>query len=182
MTGSKRVLIVDDDHDIRRGAHFRLRAAGYETLQASDGREGVESAAGALPDVIVMDVRMPGMSGVEAIEQLRAQPHTRSIPVIVVSASPSEESAALEQGARYFLRKPYSADALVAAVNAVSSASPGGDPAALLTSVTPVTRKTPVTGPTDPQSATIQQSARRNRPAPPKHLTRVPQRRPNVEM
>ena len=123
MSANKRVLIVDDDHDIRRGAHFRLRAAGYETLQAENGRRGVDSAEESSPDAIVMDVRMPEVDGIEAMKQLRCMPRTRNIPVVIVSASPCEETSALEQGARYFLRKPYSASALVAAVNAVTDGS-----------------------------------------------------------
>lgn len=121
MASSKRVLIVDDDHDIRLGTHFRLRAAGYETLQAQDGRTGVDAAEGSCPDAIVMDIRMPVMDGVEAMERLQMSPATRDIPVVVVSASLCDEEAALKHGARYFIRKPYSAESLLDAVCAVTS-------------------------------------------------------------
>lgn len=160
MLDSKRVLIVDDDHDIRRGAHFRLKAAGYDTLQARNGREGVDSAEGTLPDVIVMDVRMPDMSGVEAMEQLQSHPDTREIPVIIVSASPSEESAALERGARYFLRKPYSSRALVAAVNAAADDSSSNLRSSLATTRTSLLHRTTRT---DQQNATTRETLLSNR-------------------
>ncbi len=120
MTRRKQILIVDDDHDIRRGTHIRLRAAGYETLQAENGREGVDAAEEKRPDAIVMDIRMPVMNGSEAMEQLQKSASTRNIPVIIVSASPCEEAVSREQGARFFIRKPYSADALLAAVDSVT--------------------------------------------------------------
>lgn len=123
MAKNKQILIVDDDHDIRRGAHFRLRSAGYETLQAENGRQGVDAAEEKHPDAIVMDIRMPVMDGSEAMKQLQNSASTRDIPVIIVSASPCEEAESRKQGAQFFIRKPYSANALLEAVDAVTSDS-----------------------------------------------------------
>jgi CheY-like chemotaxis protein len=127
MTASKRILIVDDDRDIRLGTHFRLRSAGYETLLEENGQRGIDSAEQHHPDAIVMDIKMPEMDGVTALELLRESPSTCDIPVVIVSASPGEEARALQQGASYFIRKPYSAGALIAAVNAVTECSENAD-------------------------------------------------------
>ena len=123
MANKKHILIVDDDHDIRRVTHFRLRSAGYETLQAENGRQGVDAAEANRPDAIVMDIRMPVMDGSEALKQLQSSESTRDIPVIIMSASPCEEATCRDQGARFFIRKPYSVNALLAAVDAVTNDS-----------------------------------------------------------
>src|SRR5262249_20023816 len=107
MLDKKRVLIVDDDHDIIQGADLRLRAAGYDTLTASDGEQGVAAAVNNTPDAILMDVRMPRLDGLGALAQLKQRAETRDIPVVVLSASLRDQRAALDAGARYFLTKPY---------------------------------------------------------------------------
>ena len=121
MTNRKRILIVDDDHDIRQGTNLRLRSAGYETLQATNGRTGVDAATEFHPDAIVMDVCMPVMDGVEAMQRLRELKSTSDIPVVVLSAATQDESEVLKSGARFFVRKPYIASALLAAVDSVTS-------------------------------------------------------------
>ena len=117
------ILLVDDDHDIRLGTKCRLHSAGYSTLEASSGVEGIELAHSRHPDAIVMDVRMPSMDGLEALQVLQEDEQTRNIPVVMLSASPKDEQTALEMGARYFLRKPYAADTLLAAMRSVTAPS-----------------------------------------------------------
>jgi CheY-like chemotaxis protein len=121
MSNQKRILIVDDDHAIRLGTHLRLKSAGYNTLQADNGQAGVDAATEFLPDAIIMDVRMPVMDGVEALDRLKEMESTSDIPVVVVSASSRDESTALKRGARYFIRKPYAAGALVAALDSATN-------------------------------------------------------------
>lgn len=116
MSESRRVLIVDDDDDIRAGAITRLRRAGFETLQAVDGADGLERARATHPDAVVLDVRMPVKDGLEALREMRSSPETRDIPVVMLSASLSDEQAALRGGAAYFLRKPYQGRSLIAAI------------------------------------------------------------------
>lgn len=123
MSQSRRILIVDDDHEIREGTHFRLRSVGYETLQADNGKSGVDSAVANHPDAIVMDVRMPEMNEVEAMERLKKIQETANIPVVFVSASLNDEKVALDKGARFFIRKPYSSKDLVAAIDAVTDST-----------------------------------------------------------
>lgn len=111
-----RVLVVDDDECISEGTQLRLRVAGYEAIMASNGKECLDIAQRLLPDVIVMDVRMPVMDGLAALVQLKAMEHTRQIPVIILSASVVDNEAALELGARFFIRKPFDGRTLIDAI------------------------------------------------------------------
>lgn len=114
----KHVLLIDDDQDIVVGACVRLRAAGYSVVSVGDGEQGVAAAASLHPDAIVLDVQMPRMNGIAALNRLKAGAQTCNIPVVMLSASLSEQTAALDAGARFYLRKPYQAQTLLAALNA----------------------------------------------------------------
>ena len=116
MCESRKVLIVDDDDQLLFGTRRRLEAAGYVTCVASDGDEGVRTASDELPDLVLMDVRMPRLDGLAALAQLRNNPATKDIPVVMLSASLSDQGTALDLGARYFVRKPYSGQQLLTAV------------------------------------------------------------------
>lgn len=116
FSGSERVLIVDDDPHIAHGASLRLGAAGYQTSFARDGCEALEQVASSAPDVVVMDVHMPRMGGIEALQALKAGVATAAIPIVMLSASISDEQVALDAGARFFVRKPYTSQELVTAV------------------------------------------------------------------
>lgn len=121
MPETKRILLVDDDRDILRGTSLRLRAAGYETIVAEDGAEGLVNAVKHIPDAIVLDVRMPHMDGLTALSKLRQSGATRHIPIIMLSASLVDQGPALDAGARFFLTKPYQGQSLLDAVAAVVS-------------------------------------------------------------
>src|SRR5260221_12962373 len=121
------VLLVDDDLEIVQGARLRLMAAGYHTLTAHNGQAAVSSAASSQPNVVVMDVRMPVQDGLAALVELKQSQDTKNIPVIMLSASIGDQQAALDAGAKYFLRKPYRGDALVQAVNSVIGADRPGN-------------------------------------------------------
>jgi two-component system response regulator PrrA len=107
MPDPYRVLIIDDNQELVRAAALRLHAAGYETRSAYDGEQGVATAVEWCPSAIVLDVQMPHMDGLTALTELKASDATRDIPVIMLSASIFDEQAALQAGARYFLKKPY---------------------------------------------------------------------------
>lgn len=119
MPDRRRVLVVDDDTEIVRAITTRLGIAGYQVLHAANGREGIEAAAADNPDVIVLDIRMPIMNGMELLDQLRRRPETKHVPVIVLSASIVQKNRAFDLGARYFLEKPYDAKTLLATIQAV---------------------------------------------------------------
>ena len=116
MPDPHRVLIVDDNQELVRAASVRLRAAGYSTIPAYDGEQGLVTAKEQQPDAIVLDVRMPNKDGLTALAELQACDTTRTIPVIMLSASIIDEQAALQAGARYFLKKPYEGGHLLRAL------------------------------------------------------------------
>lgn len=115
--GGMRVLVVDDDAEIRCGAKVRLQAAGYEVIAACDGAQALTVASQYHPDAILLDVRMPCMDGLTVLCRLRARPETADIPVVMLSASIVDEQAALDAGARFFMKKPYQASGLLTAVS-----------------------------------------------------------------
>jgi CheY-like chemotaxis protein len=110
------VLMVDDDREIVRGACLRLQAAGYRMLTAGDAESGIAAAITNHPDLILLDVRLPRRDGLSALSDLKRRPETKHIPVVMLSASVVDQQAALDAGARYFVRKPYCGDLLVQAV------------------------------------------------------------------
>jgi DNA-binding response OmpR family regulator len=108
--------MIDDDREIVRGACLRLQAAGYVMLTAHDAERGIATALDHRPDVIVLDVRLPRRDGLFVLSELKRRPETRDIPVVMLSASVVDQQAALNSGARFFLKKPYRGDHLVRAI------------------------------------------------------------------
>ncbi len=105
-----KVLLIDDDDDIRRIGEFSLsRVGGFEVAAAASAPEGITAAHEAPPDVILMDMMMPGMDGLEALRCLLESPDTCDIPVIFMTAKvqPSEVRRYLESGARGVIAKPF---------------------------------------------------------------------------
>jgi len=119
MIDKSRVLIIDDDHEIVGGVVIRLRAAGYETQVASEGVGGVALARQSLPDIILLDMRMPTWDGMRVLRELQTTPDTAQIPVVMLSASLGDRQRSLRAGARLFLSKPYDGAALVKAMSLV---------------------------------------------------------------
>jgi len=116
MPEKRTVLMVDDDQALLDGTRLRLRASGYDTLEAHDGIQGVATAIKAQPDAIVMDVRMPRMDGLKALVELQESTFTKNIPVVILSASLRDQQRALDAGARFFITKPYEGKNLVRAI------------------------------------------------------------------
>jgi len=110
------VLIVDDEPHMRRITELSLRKAGYRILTARNGREALEVALREQPALIVMDVTMPEMDGLEALRQLKATPATASIPVIMLTTR-GQSGTRIEaegSGAALYLTKPFSPSTLAA--------------------------------------------------------------------
>ena len=117
----KTVLIIEDDEDMRGIYSAALSRRGYQVLSASQGAEGVHLARTRRPDLILMDIRMPVMSGWGAIRYLRSYRETQKIPVCVISAHEPEEEELEKLGGPAldcFLTKPIDPTALVAEVEA----------------------------------------------------------------
>jgi twitching motility two-component system response regulator PilH len=114
------VLIVDDSPTEQHVFCKALERHGYDTVVASDGEEAIGAAQQMRPDVIVMDVVMPGMNGFQATRRLSKDPATANIPVVIVSSKGQETDRiwGLRQGASQYLVKPVESNELVAAVEA----------------------------------------------------------------
>jgi CheY-like chemotaxis protein len=113
----KSVLLIDDDHDIALGVSLRLRALGYQTEIAHDGRDGLRKAHQLHPEAILLDVRLPDLNGLQILDELQRNPQTRDIPIIMLSASLVDCQTALNSGASFFIGKPYDWSQLLAALD-----------------------------------------------------------------
>jgi len=116
-----KILIAEDERDIRDLVAFTLRFAGHEVFAASNGEEAVELAPRVNPDLILMDVRMPRMTGYEACKILKADPDLKDIPVVFLSAKGQENEIqqGLDSGAEDYLLKPFAPDQLTTRVKVI---------------------------------------------------------------
>jgi CheY-like chemotaxis protein len=109
-----RILIAEDEPDIRDLVAFTLRFAGHEVTPTANGEEAYQQAAVVMPDLILMDVRMPKMTGYEACRAMKADPTLKDIPVVFLSAKgqDTEIQTGLDAGAEEYLLKPFATDQL----------------------------------------------------------------------
>ena len=116
-----KILIAEDERDIRDLITFTLGFAGYEVVAAANGEEAINLARQEIPDLVLMDVRMPRMTGYEACAMMKADAKLKDIPVIFLSAKgqDSEIQAGLQAGAVEYLLKPFAPDQLTARIQAV---------------------------------------------------------------
>ena len=118
---SKRLLIVDDEPNLLRAVAACLRAEDYEISMARSGHEALMQLAGSVPDLIVSDIRMPGMDGYKLARQLRGAPRTALVPIIFLTAK--DETADRIEGFRAgidaYLTKPFEPDELIAVVKGI---------------------------------------------------------------
>jgi two-component system KDP operon response regulator KdpE len=114
---ASRVLVVDDEPPIRRALATNLRARGYEVQLAPNGEDALQAAARHRPDVVILDLGLPGISGVEVIDGLRGW---STVPIVVLSARGAEQDkvAALDAGADDYVTKPFGMDELLARLRA----------------------------------------------------------------
>ena len=120
LTGAPHVLVADDDPDVRMVLGRTLGQAGFRVATAVDGKEAPEAIAAARPDLVLLDLQMPLVNGYEVLRALRAAPATRSLPVIILTASEARggEERAAEAGATEYLRKPFNAEDLISRIRA----------------------------------------------------------------
>jgi DNA-binding response OmpR family regulator len=113
-----KILVAEDERDIRDLIAFTLRYAGYEVVAVSNGEEAVTAAATELPDLILMDVRMPKMTGYEACQRIKADPKIQHLPVVFLSAKGQEAEirTGMEAGAEEYFLKPFAPMELTARV------------------------------------------------------------------
>ena len=115
------ILCADDDEDILSLVALRLRRAGYEVMQAHDGQEALELARSRRPDVAVLDVMMPRLTGHEVLAAIRGDDELRELKVVLLSARVQEADIerGMEAGADAYLAKPFRADDLLEQVKAL---------------------------------------------------------------
>ncbi|HWV58546.1 MAG TPA: response regulator [Longimicrobiales bacterium] len=116
------ILIAEDHFDSREALSTLLEAFGYDVVTAVNGREAVQLAREAPPDLILMDIMMPEMDGFEATRRVRESEATREIPIIVVTAMEGARNLALQAGATDFLRKPIDSRTLLDRIRALTTA------------------------------------------------------------
>ncbi len=116
--GRKKILIVDDERDIVKALIIRLQKVGYDVVTAFDGDQGVFMAHKENPDIILLDIRMPGSDGFNVIERLKQSRSTSTIPIIFLTGSPEKdlEKRAMEMGVRFYIKKPYDPEELLDAI------------------------------------------------------------------
>ena len=116
-----RIVVADDDVDIRELVEFKLSTMGHEVVAVGDGAAAIEACREQKPDLAVLDVMMPGMSGLEAIRAMRADDALRDIPVILLTARAQESDveSGFDSGADDYVTKPFSPRELGSRVEAL---------------------------------------------------------------
>ncbi len=116
-----KILIAEDERDIRELVTFTLRYAGHEVIQAANGEEALALTREGVPDLIMMDVRMPKMTGYEACRLIKADDKIKHIPVVFLSAKGQETEiqTGLEVGAADYILKPFAPDQLIKRVSEI---------------------------------------------------------------
>ena len=127
MTASQRVLLIDDDPMLVGLLQHKLVANDYDVEVAGDGETGLSTARTTPPDLIVLDMMLPGINGRQVLRELKADPSLESIPVLVLTARGGEADVVdgLKSGAADYLRKPFNPDELVARLARLASETAG---------------------------------------------------------
>jgi len=115
------VLIVDDEREIRELLRYNLEKQGYNVLLAKDGEEGLSRIFATHPDLVLLDLLLPGLNGLEVLREVRSEPSTRETPVLLLTARGAEMDKLLgfERGADDYITKPFSPREVLARVDAV---------------------------------------------------------------
>ena len=118
---SKRLLIVDDEPNLLRAVAACLKAENYEVSMARSGREALVHLAESVPDLIISDIRMPGMDGYQLVRQLRGSPRTALVPIIFLTAKDetTDRIEGFRAGIDAYLTKPFEPEELIAVVNGI---------------------------------------------------------------
>lgn len=116
-----RIVIADDDADIRELVAFKLRHEGHQVTAVDDGAAALAACNSQVPDLVILDVMMPGMSGLEVARQIRADASLQGLPIMMLSARAheSDREQGFEAGADAFMTKPFSPRELASRVEAV---------------------------------------------------------------
>lgn len=129
MVEKKTVLVVEDEEDILALLHFNLIKAGYEVICAADGEEGLRKIEEKQPDLLLLDLMLPGIGGLEICRILRSEEKTAKLPIIMLTARGEESDVVqgLEMGADDYMTKPFSIKVLLARIQTVLRRNSEGD-------------------------------------------------------
>ncbi|OGQ78428.1 MAG: DNA-binding response regulator [Deltaproteobacteria bacterium RIFCSPLOWO2_12_FULL_60_19] len=118
---AKKILVVEDEPDIRKLVHYNLAQERFQVVEAEDGEEALKMLQREKPQLVILDLMLPGMSGLELCRSLRARPETARLPILMLTAKAGEADrvVGLEMGADDYLTKPFSPRELVARVKAI---------------------------------------------------------------
>lgn len=124
----KKILAVDDEKHIVRLVQVNLERAGYQVVTANDGKEALQKVADENPDLVVLDVMMPYMDGFEVLQNLRRNPSTRDIPVIMLTAKAQDADVfkGWQSGVDCYLTKPFNPMELLSFVKRIFDSMDGG--------------------------------------------------------
>lgn len=150
-----RILVAEDERDIRELINFTLMFAGHTVTLAANGEEAVQKIAEANPDLIMMDVRMPRMTGYEACRQIKSMDAYKDVPVVFLTAKGQDEEmqSGLDAGATAYLLKPFAPDELARKVTEFLQAPPAPAETAAPTPSESATSPQQVTPPATPPEA-----------------------------
>ena len=126
-TSQRRILVVDDDPRLLHIVAMYLGIEGYDVKTASNGEEGLREVDAQHPDLVILDIMMPGMDGIEACKQIRTNPETAHIPVLMFSALSGDDDVerARLAGANHLITKPFNLVGLGSVVKSFFTDSPG---------------------------------------------------------
>lgn len=122
----KKILIVDDEGDIIKAITIRLQINGYEVISALNCAQGISMVHKEMPDLVILDIRMPSGNGFNVVEKLKQSDRTDRIPIVFLTGSPEKntEERAMKVGARFYIKKPYDSEELLDAVKRALEKSP----------------------------------------------------------
>ena len=123
----RKILVVDDNLDTRELTHLHLTTEGFAVVIASDGREGLYMAVAELPDLIIIDIGLPELSGIELVRQLSEEPEVDNVPILVLTSLGNDEmDQAIRAGAHRAMNKPVHLDSLMDEVRQLLAESEPG--------------------------------------------------------
>ncbi len=129
VTPRSRVLVIEDERALTEVLTYNLQREGYDTIVAHDGQEGLRKAQTLLPDLILLDLMLPVMSGLEVCRELKAGERTRDIPILMLTAKTEEtdQVVGFSLGADDYVNKPFGVKALMARIKALQRRREGGN-------------------------------------------------------
>jgi len=115
---NKKILIIEDEEDIRQLLSFRLQKEGYEVIEACDGMEGLERVRTQLPDLVVLDLKLPKLPGEEVCREIRKDQRFTDLPIIMSTAKSQDANRVIGKviGADHYIAKPFKAEELLALI------------------------------------------------------------------